>query len=446
MILDQDAFGIWSFIARRALKSTFLKPDPGFTRESLSSSFNSKTEIGLYLHIPFCKSLCPACPYVKTLWNEELANNYLEALKNEIKMYGKFLSRLGLKVVSIHAGGGTPSLLNPSQYQDILDTLNQCFEIDPETGFGMEANPQDITKGKASGFVEAGIKELSIGVQSFHRKNLKILGRAHSVEDSLKAIENARKAGFKFINIDLMYMLPGQTVDDWIQDLEIATEQDVDEITTYPLLITHFVPMYQRLKNGSLELQPSKRTFKRMFYTTFDILESAGYKPLEIYGFSKTNDKYATVNLEMEGPLLSFGCGAVGFTGTYEYQNTCSVREYIRSVINGNLPIAGERNVDVKERIIRWIASRLFVGKGFDLCEFETEFGGSFSSEIGEFGKVLKILKFLGIIRSDGKCIELTKRGLFSANLLTWSFVLHVPCEIAGKYAETPWPPKVVIP
>jgi len=446
MILDQNAFGIWNFIASKAFKSTFKKPDRDSNVESLKNSFNNKAKIGVYLHIPFCKSLCPACPYVRTLWNERLANSYLAALKNEIGMYGKLLDGLGLKVDSLHAGGGTPSLLNPSQYQEILATVNQYFEVDEKAVIGMEANPQDMRGGKTSGLIEAGITELSIGVQSFHKKNLKILGRANSVEDSLVAIKNARKAGFNFINIDLMYMLPGQTIEDWIQDLEIAVEQDVDEITTYPLLITHYTPMYQRLKNGSLEPQPDKRTFKRMFYTTFDVLESAGYKALEIYGFSKSNEKYATVNLEMEGPLLGLGCGAVGFTGGYEYQNTCSVKEYIRSSLNGNLPIAGERNVDVKECIIRWVASRLFVCKGFDLRDFETEFGGKFNEEIGEFGKVLKILKFLGIIRADGKCIELTRKGLFSANLLTWSFVLNVPCKMAEKYSETPWPIKVVIP
>ena len=446
MILDQDAFGIWSFIAKRAFKSTFIKPDPDSTGELLKNSFNNKTKIGVYLHIPFCKTLCPACPYVRILWNEELVNSYIEALKNEIRAHGEILNGLGLKIANIHAGGGTPSLLKPSQYQDILDTLHRYFEVDQKAKFGMEANPQDMTKENASGFVEAGIKELSIGVQSFCKGNIKILGRTHSVEDSLEAIENARKAGFKFINIDLMYMLPGQTVDDWIQDLEIAAEQDVDEITTYPLLVTHFVPIYQRLKDGSLESQASKRVFKRMFYTTFDVLEDAGYKPLEIYGFSRTSEKYATVNLEMEGPLLGFGCGAMGFTGSYEYQNTCSVREYIRSVLNGNLPIAGERNVDAKERVIRWVTSRLFVGKGFDLCDFEAEFGGKFKAGIGEFGKVLKILRFSGIIRANRERIELTRKGLFSANLLTWSFVLHIPCEMAGKYSETPWPSKVTIP
>jgi len=446
MILDQDAFSIWSFVAKKAFKSTFTKPDPDFTKESLKNSFNNRTEIGIYLHIPFCKSLCSACPYVRTLWNEELVIRYLEALKSEINMYGKLLSTLGLKVVSIHAGGGTPSLLTPGQYQDILDTLNQCFEIDKKAEFGIEANPQDITREKASGFVEAGIKELSIGVQSFRKGNLKMLGRTNSVEDSLGAIENARRAGFKFVNIDMMYMLPGQTVEDWIQDLEIAAEQDVDEITTYPLLLAGHVPMYQRFKNGSLKPQPSKRVFKKMFYTTFATLKSAGYKPLEIYGFGKTNEKYATVNLEMEGPLLGFGCGAVGFTGGYEYQNTCSVREYIHSTLNGNLPIAGERNVDAKERVIRWVVSRLFVGRGFDLCDFEAEFGERFNNGMGNFGRILRILKFLGIITSDRKRIKLTRRGLFSANLLTWSFVLHVPCKMAEKYAETPWPPKIVIP
>jgi oxygen-independent coproporphyrinogen-3 oxidase len=445
MILDQDAFGIWSSVARRAFKSTFKKPGGNSIAESLKNSFNNKSEIGIYLHIPFCKSLCPACPYVRTLWNEELVNSYLKALKSEIAMYGKLLNNPRLKVVNLHIGGGTPSLLNSSQYREILDTINQYFEL-AQTGFGMEANPQDMTKEKAAELVEAGARELSIGVQSFQKKNLKALGRIHSVENSLEAVENARKAGFKFINIDLMYMLPGQTVDEWIQDLKIAACLDVDEITTYPLLIAHYTPMYQRLKNDSLKPQPSKRAFKRMFYTTFNVLEGAGYKPLELYGFSRTNDKYATVNLEMEGPLLGFGCGAAGFTGSYEYQNTCSVREYIRSILNGNLPIAGAKNVNVKERIIRWVASRLFVGRGFNLCDFEAEFGRKFNDGIGDFGKALRFLKFLGIVRANGKRIELTKRGLFSANLLTWAFVLHVPCKLVEKYTETPWPIEVIIP
>ncbi|MDY6985468.1 MAG: coproporphyrinogen-III oxidase family protein [Candidatus Thermoplasmatota archaeon] len=444
MILDKNAFGIWSLVAKKAFRSTFKEPEGDHSL--LKNSLNHNAEVGIYLHIPFCKSLCPACPYVKNLWDEKLVNSYLEALKQEIRMYGELLSDLGLKVTNIHTGGGTPSLLDPGQYRDILDTLNQCFEVDPEAGFGIEANPQDMSMEKSRGLVEAGVKELSIGVQSFRKTGLKALGRAHSVEDSLEAIENAREAGFDFINIDLMYMLPRETVDDWTQDLEIAAKQDVDEITTYPLLITDFVPMYQRLKGNSLEQQPSKREFKKMFYKTFEVLGDAGFKPLEIYGFSRSGEKYATVNLEMEGPLLGFGSGATGFTGQYEYQNTCSAKEYIHRVMNGGLPIAGERAADGDERIIRWIVSRLFVGRGFDLRDFESEFGGRFKDKVGEFGKALRILKSLGIISSDGKRIELTKRGLFSSNLLIWSFVLHVPCELSKKYMETPWPNEVSIP
>lgn len=113
--------------------------------------------------------------------------------------------------------------------------------------------------------VEAGVKELSIGVQSFYTKNLRTLGRRHTVEDSLEAIENSRKACFDFINIDMMYMLPGETLKEWIQDLKTAAEQDVDEITAYPLLVTHYTPMYRMLKNGSLRPQPDKKTFKKCF-------------------------------------------------------------------------------------------------------------------------------------------------------------------------------------
>lgn len=179
-----------------------------------------------------------------------------------------------------------------------------------------------------------------------------------------------------------------------------------------------------------------------MFYATFDVLESTNYKSLELYGFSRVKEKYATVNLEMEGPLLGFGCGAMGFTGSYEYQNTCFVREYIRSISGGRLPVAGERKVSVKERAIRWTTCRLFICKGFNLSDFEVAFGEKFSNLISKtgFGKAFKLLRLLRIVKSNEKHIELTRGGLFSANMLTWAFVLHVPCRLVEEFTKTPWP------
>lgn len=446
MILDRNSFGIWSFIAKRAFKTIFRSPDSPLDR-GFVKKLDSR-EIGVYMHIPFCTGRCIFCPYVKYVLDTELVGKYVEALKKEISFYGGMLKDAKVKVVDIHAGGGTPSLLSAEDYQGIIETLNENFDIRRGARFGVEANPEDITEEKASGFADAGIEELSIGVQSFFVNNLKLLGRRHSVEDSLQAIENAQNVGFKLINIDMMYMLPGQSLDEWTYDIKMATQQGVSEVTIYPTLIVPYVPAYEMLKQGRIKPQPDKRTFKQMFYKACEVLEEEGYNPVETYGFSKSKEKYATVNLEMEGPLLGLGAGAMGFIGDYEYQNTCSVREYIRSISKEKQPIAGIREVNEMEHAIRWAVCELFVCQSLNLNEFKAKFGQEFNELIGKtgFGKAIWFLELLGTIKSHGNRVELTEKGLFTANRICWAFVLNVPCRISEEFLKTPWPIEVKIP
>lgn len=446
MILDKGSFGIWSFVAKRAFKATFRRPE-SLSDADFTQNFGEEN-VGIYMHIPFCTGRCSFCPYVRYTFDESLVRKYVEALKTEIELYGKALKNAKVKVVDIHAGGGTPSLLNPKDFYEIIEVLNENFDVSGKARFGIEVNPEDFTDEKASGFADAGIDEVSIGVQSFFSHNLKLLGRRHSVEDSLEAIENARNAGFKLINIDMMYMLPAQTLSEWVSDIKIAAEQGIDEITIYPTLVAPYVPAYKLLKEGKIKPQPDKGTFKQMFYKAHEILKEEGYNPVEIYGFLKSEEKYATVNLEMEGPLLGLGAGAMGFTGHYEYQNTCSVKEYIRSIYKKKYPIAGMRKVNKTERAIRWVTCELFICRSLNLNQFEAKFGEKFKEIIGKtgFGKALWLLKFLGTIRSHGNNIELAEKGLFTANQLCWAFVLNVPCRISEEFLKTPWPIQVNIP
>lgn len=449
VILDGNSFGIWSFIAQRAFKTVFKSLNLPLDRDFVKNLKGLKDrEIGIYMHIPFCTGRCIFCPYVKYVFDRRLVQKYVKALKTEIRSYGEILKDAKIRVVDIHAGGGTPSLLDPKDYREIIETLNENFDITKGASFGVEASPEDITGEKASCFADAGIEELSIGVQSFFHNNLKLLGRRHSVEDSLEAIENAGNVGFKLINIDMMYMLPGQRLDEWTYDIKMAAQQDVDEVTIYPTLIAPYVPAYEMLKQGRIKPQPNKKAFKQMLYKACEVLKEEGYNPVEIYGFSKSKEKYATVNLEMEGPLLGLGAGAMGFIGQYEYLNTCSVREYIRSISKKKKPIAGIRELKKVEHAIRWAVCELFICQSLNLNEFEAKFGKKFEEIIGKtgFGKALRILKFLGTIKSHGNNIELTEKGIFTANQLCWAFVLNVPCRISEELLKTPWPIEVQIP
>jgi len=150
----------------------------------------------------------------------------------------------------------------------------------------------------------------------------------------------------------------------------------------------------------------------------------------------------------MEGPLIAFGCGGIGFTGGYEYQNVCSVPEYNSATLEGRLPIAGARYVDEVEGAIRYALSRLFICRQLDLAEFNSKFRKDFGKLVGKtgFGKALKILKLLGYIKESGGKIELTRKGLFTAHKICWAFVLNVPCRMVEKFLREPWPEKVAIP
>ena len=444
MILDRHNFGVWSFIAKRAFKATFKQPDPSSANEAIKRTLMGKDEIGVYVHIPFCKSLCTYCPYVRYPTRDAgLISQYVEALEAEIRTYGDLFQSLNLKISHIHAGGGTPSLLDGPQFRRILNALAEHFKVRPR--IAIEANPDDlVNEGKVSELIDNGVAEVSMGGQSSSDSSLKRLGRHHSWETSLQAIKNLRQAGVEYINMDLMFMVPGQSLEEWVENLQLATQQDVDEITVYPTLITEYCSGYKLVDKRQIN-QPNKSTFKKMVYVAEDILSSRGFKPVEIYGYSRKPDwKYATVNYEMEGSLLGIGCGAAGFTGGYEYQNTCSVQEYIQAALSKRLPIAGARSVDVRELAIRSTVSKLFVGRSLNLAEFEQKFG-SFSN-LGGFGKMLTLLRLLGYIKKQDGEIKLTRRGLFPAHLICWAFVTNVPCRLSQEFLKTPWPTEVTIP
>jgi len=449
--MDRDSFGLWSFITKRVFRAEFSKPKDEEAAKALGGTLR-ETDVAIYIHIPFCTGTCTFCPYVRVpILRSELERvleKYVNALIREMAMYSRIYKDLDLRIIDIHAGGGTPSLVPGRYWRVILENLSSLFNA--ECKIAIEANPEDlIDEGYVSDLIDSGVSEVSLGVQSFNPRVLKVLGRRHSVEDSIKAIENLRNAGCRYVNIDLMYMAPGQTLEEWIRDLEVASQQDVNEITCYPTLITPHSIGYKLIKEGKIPPQPSMSVFKRMIYACEDILPARGYKGVEIYGYSRREDwKYVTVNYEMEGPLLGFGCGAMGFTGGYEYVNVHFIEDYIDTTLNGKLPIAGARRVNLTERAIRYIACRLFVCRVLDKKSFKLKFGNEVHELIRGtgFDKAIPLLKMMGTIREDEEKISLTRRGLFTAHKICWAFVLNVPCRIVEEYLKNPWPLRVLIP
>ncbi len=451
LILGRDSFGIWSVVARRAFKAVYVRPRDDYARERISSMLVEEG-VAVYVHIPYCTGTCLFCPYVRFPVSRDrlgdILSKYFKALIKEVREYCRLLRDHGLRVTDVHVGGGTPSLVPGKYWRLLLEELSSCFNI--KSGLGIEANPEDIRdESRAFDLVDSGVKDFSLGLQSFNPRVLKVLGRRHGVEDSIKAIDNLRRAGARYVNIDLMYMAPGEGLKEWVSDLERALSLDVDEVTCYPTLVVDWCPGRKLMMEGKIPEQPGMKVFKEMVYACEDMLPRRGFKGLEIYGYSRNPDwKYVTVNYEMEGPLIGFGAGAMGFTGGFEYQNTCSPSKYWEMLSSGKLPIAFARDVEIVERAVRYTTCRLFICRGLGKDEFKAKFGREFNELIGGsgFNWVVKALKLAGSVTENERELRLTRKGLFTAHKICWSFVLNVLCRMVEECLKNPCSEKVVIP
>jgi len=439
-IVHENAWKFWSFVVDKVFNIEFRRVTENMHCKLIREI--SEQEIGLYIHFPFCRSFCKYCPYYREFWNEKAFNKYFKALIKEIKLVGKLLNDLDLVVVDAHAGGGTPSIPHSNSWRLILEELKSTFNW--KADFGIEANPEDLAdESKPFTLRDAGVSEVSIGVQSFHRSLLRELGRRHGPEDSIAALENAKNAGYNLVNIDLMFMIPSEDLKIWEEDLRIAAEFNPTQITTYPTLLTPQAIIWDNAVKGKVR-QPIK-LFEKFINLSQKILNSYGYNMVRIESWSKGGD-YSTVNLEMTGPLLALGAGAFGFTGTYEWCNVHSVREYIRSLLNNKLPVAVARSVNTSERTSRIVADQLFCRGIINASFLREKLGYGFEALPRPFKWSLRIMKSLGFLEGDKETLKLTRKGIIAAHKFIWTFVMKVPCKLAYKLMETPWPMRINLP
>ncbi len=449
-MLDRKGFGIWNIIFSKVFRITYKKSSEREHWKKVKEILR-EDKVAAYIHVPFCTGTCLFCPYARTLLprnrKDEILEKYVEALIKEMKMYSKLIDGEDVKIIDLHAGGGTPSLVSGKHWKRLLEEFSSLFNADPK--IAIEGNPEDLKDDwKVSELLDAGVAEVSLGVQSFSKRKIRVLGRRHTVEDSVRAIENLKSAGCGNINIDLMYMVPGESLEEWRRDLKKALEQGVDEITCYPTLITNYSLGYKLLLERKIPPQADWNLFKKMVYECEDTLTLSGYNGMEIYGYTKKDWKYFTVNYEMEGPLLAFGAGGTGFTGGYEYNNTTYPTEYISRINNGMLPVAVSREVEDHERAIRVAVTRLFIERKLNKEDFKQKTGKNFNNFASSsfLGPLIWFMKKMGKIRENKDSIEITRKGLITAHRITWSFVLNVPCRNVEELLKQPWPSSYTIP
>jgi oxygen-independent coproporphyrinogen-3 oxidase len=364
----------------------------------------------LYLHIPFCERKCLYCDFY-SIENISPMNDFLKALHREIDMYAGFGKDVGFETVFF--GGGTPSLLEPVQLEDLLTRLRATFSIDDSSEITVEANPGTVTSGKLRSYRSLGVNRLSIGVQSFHDDELKFLSRIHDRGEALRCVDEARSAGFDNISIDLIFSLPGQTLTRWESNLARAVALNTEHISAYSLIVEDNTPLARLVSSKQVSPNPLE-TEAEMYEFTMAFLESHGYEHYEVSNYAKPGFRSKhNYNYWNHTNYLGFGPSAHSFwrqPGSQvgrRWWNIANLSGYCEHLLGDSLPLVSQEYVRTQELM----HERVFLGlrsDGVDLGEFEREFGVSL---VQTHDPVIRHLLTEEHAAMEGSRLRLTSKG-----------------------------------
>ncbi|HEY7727806.1 MAG TPA: radical SAM family heme chaperone HemW [Candidatus Eisenbacteria bacterium] len=294
---------------------------------------------GLYVHVPYCRSLCPYCDYVKGPLHRAEPGRFVEAIAREAAL-ARVEERLGERPRTVYLGGGTPTSLPPAALARLLDVLAVGFDLSAVREFTVEANPEGLTTETLARLRSAGANRLSLGVQSLEPGVLRTLGRIHTQERAIAALDQARDAGFANLSVDLMYGVPGETPHGVARALEELIRRRVPHVSAYPLQVEEGTPFAARVARGTLR-PPDEDCVHSRYESLVAILARAGYRHYEVSNFalpgfeSRHNEGYWT-----RRPYLGLGPGAHSFDGRSRWRNEGSLPRYLARIEAGELPRA----------------------------------------------------------------------------------------------------------
>ena len=376
-------------------------------------------ELGLYLHFPFCISKCPYCDF--NSYQLEEANqisSYISALYREITAYSQKLKKGNIKTV--YLGGGTPTILSGTQICNILKFCKDKFNIDKNAEMTIEANPGTLDGEKLKLLIESGINRLSLGAQSFNDVFLKRLGRIHNTQEIIDSYFLARGIGFANINIDIMFALPDQTIEDLQDTLKKAVSLKPDHLSLYNLTIKPGTEYYREYKRGKLNL-PTEDEEYDMYNWVIDFLEENDFEHYEIANFARPH-KRSMHNLIywQNKPYLGIGAGAYSYIRGYRYMNYENPAKYIKETMSDKLPLDNGERLSLRKRMIETIILGLRTKDGVGYKKFKKRFGVSLNDI---FCKQINKLVNLGLLEKSYVKIKLTRDGIFLANAVFREFV-----------------------
>ena len=386
-------------------------------------------EIGIYVHIPFCKQKCKYCDFNSFANKGEYIEKYVKCVQKEIKNVGDRVrlnsngDYTNLPIAkTIYIGGGTPSFIDEKYIEDILKTIETNFEIDKNIEVTIEINPGTVNLEKLKKYRDIGINRLSIGLQTSNNNLLKLIGRIHNYEQFLQTINLAKTVGFKNINVDTMIGLPNQTIYDVEDTLNKLINLDVTHISVYSLIVEEGTEIEKEIQNGSLTL-PDEELERYMYWFAKRKLEESGYMHYEISNFAKIpyRSKH-NVDCWNQREYIGFGVSASSYENNIRYRNIDSIEEYIKNIENDketkNVIIEEKQNKQTKMNEYMILGLRKI--NGVSITEFRRKFE---LSPLQVYNKELTRLLREGLINIDTNNIRLSKKGLDLANIVWEEFI-----------------------
>ena len=392
------------------------------TKINIKRGYSMK-ELGLYIHIPFCKQKCYYCDFVSYAKNEKFFERYIEALLEEMN---NFFDNNDVEIKTIYIGGGTPSIIDAKYIEKIMNFFKEKDLLKKTKEITIEVNPGTVDEEKIKCYKKAGINRLSIGLQSTDDNMLKKIGRIHCYKDFLNTYKFAKEAGFDNINVDIMIGLPKQKISDVKNTLEKIINLEPEppkHISVYSLIVEENTPIEKMINEGTLEL-PNEENERNMYWYVKNFLELNGYNHYEISNFAK--DGYESIHNSdcwKQKEYIGFGVAAHSFINDVRFGNTSNLDEYLRNCENKdfeNNRIIDEVEKDLFSKEQEFMLVGLRMIDGISIQEFKNKFG---ENPIFVFKSELSKLVEDGLLMVDFDRIKLTNRGLDLANLVWEEFV-----------------------
>lgn len=385
---------------------------------SLSALSPALIPLSLYIHMPWCVKKCPYCDFNSHAvpdgaLSQALEQTYLEALVADFKTQISFVQ--GRAIHSVFIGGGTPSLISAEGYQWLFTQLKQMVPFEQDCEITLEANPGTVEHDPFADYLSAGINRLSIGVQSFNQNHLTKLGRIHSHADAINAIQHARQAGFKRVNVDLMHGLPGQSLEQALLDLKLAVESGATHISWYQLTIEPNTVFFR-----TQPILPREDVLEQIQQQGEQYLKAQGFINYEVSAWRKELPSTHNLNYWKFGDYLAIGAGAHGKVtqadGVYRFQKTRLPKDYLAKVPAENLQF---KKIEAEDIPFEFMMNVLRLNEGVEAQLYAERTG----FDIGSLDAVLTSLRQRQLLVNDQSRIACTEKGHTYLNTVLEEFL-----------------------